>query len=187
MLTLLEKPKQGPEESVMGFADSLRTLSRYSGKGRNGNDALLLHFFMKGLRKEPREFVLFRRPTTFEEAVAEGEYFEDQFVGGQVRTTFTPATTQPQVDTPPATPRPAVQRAGKREKELDPAAVADLTRQMGRLSLPAAWLLATCTGLLLRKGKGLGLKGLRGCLWFKGSRIRVCLHSGVKSREKETG
>jgi hypothetical protein len=134
MLTLLEKRRQGPNESVRDFADSLRTLARYSAKGRGNNDALLLHFFLKGLRDEPKEFVLYRRPSTFEGAVAEGEYYEDQFTGGRTKTTFMHGAQK--VDTPPLSPRQPNTRPGKKGKEEDP--LTELTRQMGKLSLQLA-------------------------------------------------
>ena len=133
MLHLLEKRKQGPHESVRDFADSLRTLSRYSSKGRSTNNALLLHFFMKGLKKEVREFVLFRRPNTFEEAVAEGEYYEDQFSSDKSGFSL-----NPEVATPPLSPkRPNGRPFGKgKEIEVDP--LTELTKQMGKLSIQLA-------------------------------------------------
>jgi hypothetical protein len=135
MLTLLEKRRQGPSESVRDFADSLRTLARYSAKGRGNNDALLLHFFMKGLRDEPREFVLIRRPSTFEEAVAEGEYYEDQFTSSnRVKSTFMHGVNK--VDTPPQSPQHPASRNLRKGREDD--AVAELTRQMGRLTIQLA-------------------------------------------------
>ena len=135
MLTLLEKRRQGPSESVRDFADSLRTLARYSAKGRGNNDALLLHFFMKGLRDEPREFVLIRRPSTFEEAVAEGEYYEDQFTSSnRVKSNFMHGVKK--VDTPPQSPQHPASRPLRKGREDD--AVAELTRQMGRLTVQLA-------------------------------------------------
>ncbi|GAB4819831.1 hypothetical protein N2152v2_006877 [Parachlorella kessleri] len=88
VLIRLERCKQGAQESVRDFADSIRTLTRCSGNPGQ-DDSLLLHFFLKGLRTEARDFVLYRRPTTFAQAVAEAEYYEDEFLGELTKTGLT--------------------------------------------------------------------------------------------------
>ena len=69
---------------------------------------------------------------------SEGEYYEDQFVHDPVKGTFiTGETAGPKrVTTPPLSPRHANARPFRREKEADP--VAELTRQMGKLSIQLA-------------------------------------------------
>jgi hypothetical protein len=85
MLAALSRRVQGENESVRDFADSLRTLARCSSNPRHV-EPLLLHFFMAGLKMKEREFVLTRRPTTFAGAVAEGEFYEDNFVINKTKT-----------------------------------------------------------------------------------------------------
>ena len=80
MLAALTKRVQGEKESVRDYADALCTLVRHS---QDPNlQSTLRHFFMSGLREDVQSFVKTRRPETFEAAVAEGEYFEDTFLGG---------------------------------------------------------------------------------------------------------
>lgn len=76
MLAALNKREQGADEPVRDFADSLRTLGGYS--SNKHIKALLLHFFMENTWDDVRQFVLARRPSTFDTAVAEGEVYEDQ-------------------------------------------------------------------------------------------------------------
>ncbi len=77
MISALSRRVQGEEESVRDFADSLRTLARWSS---NSNvEGMMLHFFLEGLKDDVRAFVLTRRPGSFEQAVSEGEFYEDNF------------------------------------------------------------------------------------------------------------
>ncbi|GAB4818110.1 hypothetical protein N2152v2_005156 [Parachlorella kessleri] len=43
-------------------------------------DVMLTHFFIQGLSSDIRDFVMVRRPASFEEAVSEGEFYEDNFL-----------------------------------------------------------------------------------------------------------
>ena len=79
MLAALTRRVQGESESVRDYADALRTLVQCS---RDPHlPCTLQHFFVNGLRWDLQVFVKTRRPKTFEEAVAEGEYYEQHFCG----------------------------------------------------------------------------------------------------------
>ncbi|GAB4820423.1 hypothetical protein N2152v2_007469 [Parachlorella kessleri] len=67
-------------ELLLGSRDSLRTLARWS--SNNNVEGMMLHFFLEGLKDDVRAFVLTRRPGSFEQAVSEGEFYEDNFTNG---------------------------------------------------------------------------------------------------------
>ena len=131
MLSALTRRVQGEKESVRDYADALRTLVRYS---RDPHlQATLLHFFTEGLREDVASFVKTRRPLSFEEAVKEGEYYEDNFRPGA-------ATAQPaRGHSAAAALIPTATRTTRRaqQENLPPAdpSVEALTRKMESLTL----------------------------------------------------
>ena len=137
MLGALSRRTQGDKESVRDYADSLRTLARCSSNPHVG--AMLLHFFIEGLQDRVRDFVLSRRPRTFEDAVAEGEYYEDQFVNRKNKViSFNldmDETNEPSAKSAPFTPRAAVEQRRK-----PPDAIAEITKGLSELRLQMAQL-----------------------------------------------
>ncbi|GAB4822872.1 hypothetical protein N2152v2_009918 [Parachlorella kessleri] len=72
---------------------------------------MLQHFFLEGLRDDVRKFVLTRRPTTFEQAAAEGEFYEDQFLNRRGKTLVFNLPKEGEAPRP-ASARPSATRGG---------------------------------------------------------------------------
>jgi hypothetical protein len=140
ILYALSKRKQKKDESVRDYSDAMRTLARCS--SIRTSDQVLFHFFMEGLREDVKTFVKYRKPSSFEAAVAEGEYYEDQFMDNTVKLGALEEAIK--VETPPGTPTPAPifpNRFGKAAPTQAMTATAskdpmeELTKQMSRLAL----------------------------------------------------
>lgn len=136
MLLKVSRRRQGDRESVRDFADALRSF------GREANvhpvETMLYHFFLEGLQDEYRAFVLTRRPKTFEEAVAEAEYYEEHFVRRNDEPVQWEEDEPECIQTPPLTPR----QTGCHETRTMPnQGIEELARQFRGLNIQLAHLL----------------------------------------------
>lgn len=132
MLSALTTRVQAENESVRDYADAMRRIVRHS---RDPHlKPTLMPFFIEGLRDDVATFVKTRRPSTFEEAVAESEYYEDNFKPSRAAA---PESAAAPGYTPPA-PRPNHFAA---QENLSPPAAKALTRKLGWLYLKIMELL----------------------------------------------
>ncbi|KAL4427930.1 hypothetical protein ABPG75_002019 [Micractinium tetrahymenae] len=133
MLSALTRRKQKDGESTRDYADALRTLVRYSRDPQL--QATLQYFFIEGLQPDAAIFVKAQRPKNFEDAVELGEYFEENFTAGIPMPAVRAATRGADLAAAVGRPAPAdrSRRALQDASNTDP--IANLTRQMEKLSL----------------------------------------------------